>query len=275
MMAIIKQFYLFWQRVALQFVDDGCMSRAAALTYTTLLSLVPLMTVSFTILKAFPVFQEAGAAIQAFVFDNFVAASAGMVEQHLQAFAKAANQLSAPGLLFLLVVAVLMIFNMEASFNQIWRVKRHRRGVQAFLMYWAILTLLPVLIGVALAISSYVLALPWFVGNTVSLALKRPLLAYLPVVLTFIAFTLLYITVPNCKVKFKYAMLAGLLTTLLFELAKFAFGLYILYFPTYRLLYGALAVIPIFLIWIYLSWLVILFGAVVCSVLGRPQERSH
>ena len=272
-MDYIKRFFYYWYRVFLQFFEDGCMSRAAALTFATLLSLVPLLAVSFIVLKAFPVFQGVGEAIQTFVINNFVAESAQAVQIHFQQFTTQVNRLSAPGLLFLLVVAVLMIFNIEQSFNVIWRVKKSRHGVQAFLMYWAVLTLLPVLIGVGLALSSYVLALPLFAENALDAELKQPLMTYTPIILTFIAFTLLYITVPNCKVKLRYAIVGGLVATALFELAKFGFGMYIRYFPTYKLLYGALAAFPIFLVWMYLSWMVILFGAVVAHTLQRTDDR--
>jgi membrane protein len=271
----------FIKRVIQQFILDNCPMRAASLAYTSLLSLVPLMTVSFTIMTAFPIFKNLGSQIQDFVFQNFVAASAEIIQDRLQQFSIQAMNLSATGMFFLVVTAVLMVFNMEKSFNFIWHVERSRRGIAAFMLYWWLITFLPILIGIGFAISSYLFSLPFIAGATVSLGLRKPLLTSFPYLLTFIAFTVLYITLPNCKVYVRHAALGGIVATILFELAKYGFGLYVLNFPTYELLYGTLAAVPIFLVWIYLSWLVILFGAVVAHVTGEwkgytssPQTES-
>ena len=261
--------YGFCLLVYRRFVEDGCAHRAAALAYTSLLSLVPLLTVSFAVLAAFPVYQNVGDKIQDFIFQNFVVSSANVVQQHIQAFMTKATQLSATGSFFLLVTAILLIFNIEQAFNSIWRVKHRRKGVSAFLSYWAVLTLMPILIGVGFAVTSYLASVPFITGAAESLGLKKPLLAMLPYLLTLFAFTLLYITVPNCKVRIRYAFVGGLLATLLFELAKAGFAAYITHFPTYKLLYGALAALPIFLVWVYVSWLIILFGAEVNCILER------
>jgi membrane protein len=262
----------FVRQIFIQFIDDGCTGRAGGLAYASLLSLVPLMTVSFTVMSAFPIFRKIGLQVQDFIFKNFVATSAQIIQEHLQKFASQAANLSTTGLVFLLITAILMVFNMEQAFNAIWHVKRSRKGVQAFMMYWAVLTLLPVLIGIGFAISSYFFSLPMILGTAETLGLKGPILKYFPYVLTFIAFTVLYITLPNCKVMVRHAMVGGVVATVLFELAKYTFGLYVLHFPTYELLYGTLAAIPLFLLWVYVSWLVILFGAVVAHVLGTMRK---
>jgi len=263
---------IFLQQVATQFLEDNCPIRAAALAFTSLLSIVPLMTVSFTVMTAFPLFKQLGLQLQNFVFENFVAASAQVVQSHLQQFASQAMNLSATGMIFLVVTAVLMVFNMEQAFNVIWRVNRSRKGIPAFMMYWGLITFLPILIGIGFAISSYLFSLPFIEGTAESLGLRKPILAYFPLLLTFIAFTVLYITLPNTKIMIRHAALGGFIATILFEIAKYSFGIYVLNFPTYELLYGTLAAIPIFLVWIYLSWLIILFGAVVAHVSGQSKE---
>ncbi len=258
----------FIRNVISQFILDNCSLRAASLSYTSLLSIVPLMTVSFTVMTAFPVFKQFGLQIQNFIFENFVAASAQIVQESIQKFAGHAVNLSATGLIFLLLTALLMIFNMEQAFNVIWRAKKPRLRLSAFMLYWGLLTFLPILIGLGFVISSYIFSLPLVEGTTQYLGLQRPFLALAPYLLTFIAFTVLYITLPNCKVYVKHAVAGGLVATLLFEFAKYGFGLYVLHFPTYELLYGTLAAIPIFLVWVYLSWLIVLFGAVVANVVS-------
>ncbi len=268
------EIYFFCRAVVLQFTKEGCMYRAAALAYTSLLSLVPLMTVSFVILKAFPVFHNVSQQVQNFIFNHFVAASADVIQQYLGKFSQQASHLSATGMLTLVITAVLMIFNMEEAFNDIWYVKERRRGVPAFLMYWAVLTLLPMLLGVGIALSSYVASLP-LLSDARNLGIIQILFACAPLFLSFIAFTLLYVAIPNCKVPTRAAVIGGVVAAALFEIAKYCFALYIAYFPTYELLYGALAAIPIFLIWVYLSWLVILFGAVVSHVLASRSLRKR
>jgi membrane protein len=250
----------FTKRVVKQFFKDESMHKASELSFTTLLSLVPLMTISLAVFSAFPVFKKFSVHIQAFIFDNFVTSSAQQVQHHLQTFVGHASQLSAVGLLFLLIVAVFMIFNMERALNRIWLVKKQRHGVPAFLLYWAVLTLIPILIGVGFAVSSYIMSIPIIKGAAAT-GLHKVMLKALVYCLSWLAFTLLFVALPNCRVPMKCAALGGAVSMVLFECIKQGFGYYIAYFPTYELLYGALAIIPIFLVWIYICWLIILFGA--------------
>lgn len=273
----IIDFFKFCYVVLNRFYVDGCFYRAAALAYTTLLSLVPLMVVSFTILAAFPEFKEMGQKLQDLIFANFVAASAQVVQAHLQSFVQHASQLSATGILSLLVMAVLMVFSMEQAFNSIWHVKKRRHGVQAFLMYWAVITLTPILLGVGLAVSSYLIADPLISGATEYLGLNKVIWVIAPYITTYVAFTLVFVAVPNCKVYVRYAAVGALVSTILFELAKWGFAIYVTRFPTYRLLYGAVATVPLFLIWLYVSWVVVLFGVVVnhqLSIIMKKQSSN-
>jgi membrane protein len=255
------------REIYLRFHQDGCTSRAASLAFTTLLSIVPLLTVSFFLLTLLPISQKLAATIQNFVFQNFVPASAEIIQYHLTQFVHHTSKLSAIGTLFLFATAILMVFNLERAFNIIWRAKKQRSFLSAFVMYWAVLTLTPILIGLGLAISTYLFSLPLISTAARVLGLKEIIFIATPYISTFVAFTVLYLAVPNCKVSWRYALIGGFVATILFELAKLAFVLYITHFPVYRLLYGALSAIPIFLVWIYLCWLIILFGAVVTAVL--------
>jgi membrane protein len=263
----LKKIWKFLQLVYIRFRADGCPNRAAALAFTTLLSIVPLLTVSFTVLTAFPVFQEFAYKIQSFIINNFVAASAEIVQSHLQSFMQQTSKLSAIGMLFFLFTAVLMVFNMELAFNAIWRAAKRRRLISAFLMYWAVLTLTPIFVGIGLGITTLLVSLPWISEAANALGLSKIVLFCMPYLFTLVAFTLLYVAVPNHRVKFRFALVGGIVASILFELAKQGFVLYITHFSVYRLLYGALAAVPIFLVWIYLSWLIILFGAVVSATL--------
>jgi membrane protein len=262
----------FVRQIFTQFSQDQCAIRAAALAFTSLLSLVPLMTVSITVLAAFPIFKQLSGQIQTFIFENFVATSAQVIQQQVLQFASHAMNLSASGVFFLVVSSILMIFNMEQAFNVIWRVRRSRKGLPALMMYWGLMTLLPISIGVVFAIGSYLISMPFIEGTTESLSGRQLLLTIFPYLLTFVAFSVLYITLPNCKVLVRHAMAGGAVATVLFESAKYGFGLYASRFSAYELLYGTLAVIPIFLLWVYFSWLIILFGAVVAHVLSGDNS---
>lgn len=251
--------------VVTRFFQEGIPMQAAALAYITLLSIVPVMTVSFSVLTAFPVFQGLGNKIQEFIFSNFVASVAQVMQQQLQTFINQTKTLSVPGTFFLLITAILVIFALEYAFNKIWQVQRRRSLVQAFVMYWAVLTLTPVLIGIL--VSSYLKPSP-FISFIIKPGIRDIILTIFPYLFTFLAFTLLYVVIPNCKVKVWHAAIGAIVATLLFELAKYGFTFYIVNFPVYKMIYGALAIIPIFLIWLYLSWLVILLGALVSHSVG-------
>lgn len=255
-----------------RFRNDGCFSRAGSLAYATLFSLVPLLTVSFLLLTAFPIFQEIALKIQNFVINNFVAASAEIVQQHLEKFVRHTSKLSIIGMLFLVATAVLMIFNMEQAFNAIWRTPKQRSFLSAFVIYWAVLTLTPILIGVGLLLTTYLISLPLISEATQILGLQKLIFLLTPYISTLAAFTILYLAVPHCKVKFRDAFVGGLVAMVLFEFTKQGFVFYITHFSVYRLLYGALAAVPIFLIWIYLCWLITLFGAVVSATLGETKK---
>jgi membrane protein len=257
----LKRWLHFWIAVIIQFNNDGCFYRAAALTLTSLLSIVPLLAVSLSVLAAFPEFKPFGEQIQNFIFNNFVATSGEIIQKYLQEFALHAAQLSVIGLLFLLITAILMLYNIEQAFNVIWRVKRTRHGVTALLSYWAILTLAPILIAIGFAFSSYFFSLPVISSIAGFLNQDKLFFVMMPFLLTITAFTLLYVVVPNCQVGFRYAFFGGLVAAILFELAKHGFAIYFRLFPTYELLYGTLAAVPIFFLWIYFSWLIVLFGA--------------
>jgi membrane protein len=261
----------FIKTVVQQFLEDNCFGRAAQLAYTTLLSLVPLFTVSFTILSAMPVFHGLTKKLQNAVVENFVATSAQNIQVHLQSFITQTTKLSAWGFLSLLVTAVLLVFSIERTFNTIWKVKQTRKSSTAFLLYWGVITFLPVLIGAGLVVSSYLMSLPYLSGTVNSIGMQKNISLALPHVMTFLSLTLMYVALPNCKVPVKNALLAAVPVTLLFEAAKQGFAFYIVHFPTYTLIYGALATIPIFLVWLYIMWVIILLGAVISHTLTNRQ----
>jgi membrane protein len=265
--------------VAHRFYDERSLVTAASLTYTTLLSLVPLFTVALAASTAFPVFDQAVGALQAFVFQNFLPDARGVetIAEQIRSFTENAGRLTAIGTVFFAVTAVMLMLTIDDSLNRIFRVQRRRPLLQQVLMYWGVLTLGPVLIGGSLSASSFAVGASLGVLRLDEFA--EFLLRVLPFFFTCAALTLLYAMVPYRYVELRHALAGGLLAGVLFELAKRGFGLYLAWFPTYRLIYGAFATIPIFLIWLYVSWLVVLAGGAFTAVLpgyhGAANERKR
>lgn len=265
------RFFIF---VVRRFDKDGCFYRAGALTYTTILSLVPLFAVSFAILTAFPAFQDFGTQLQSLIIKQFVATSAEVVQHYLQLFVTQAYHFSTFGLVFLAITAISMFYSVEQTFNAIWEIHRPPRKIIALIFYWIILLAAPLLIGLGLAASAYLLSVTWVARSTEYLGISPLLLNTMSFLLTAIAFSALYIVMPNCKVPIWNGIYAGASAAIMFELAKNAFGFYVTLFPTYQLIYGTLAAIPIFFIWIYVCWVILLLGVEICYALTYFKTRS-
>lgn len=265
----------FVRYVRRQFVADQCLRTAAALAYTTLLALVPLVTVVLLSLSLFPGFQVSAEALEEFLFQNFVPAVGTTVQDYLHQFADRAAGLRTVGVVFLLVTAVALLATIESAFNRIWRVREDRPAALRFLIYWAVLTLGPVLVGGGMLLTSYLLTHP-LMGLDAG-ALRRTLLALSPFAATALGFTLVYKLVPNRFVATGEAVFGGVTAAVLFEFAKHGFAYYLVRFPTYESVYGAFSAVPIFLVWIYLCWLVVLLGAEVarCAALYRFRGRRR
>jgi membrane protein len=263
-----------------QFLRNGGIINASALTYTTLFAVVPLMTVSYAMLAAIPSFQGVGEQVQGWIFSNFVPATGEVVQGYLKDFTQQAQKLTAVGVGFLVVTSIMMMRNIEVAFNRIWRVTEQRKGMSSFLLYWAVLSLGPILIGLGLLVTSYIASLP-LISDATQLVGKARLLSLLPMVMSCAAFTLLYAAVPNCKVPIKNAFVGGIVVAILFETAKRGFALFATQFPSYELIYGAFAAVPLFLVWIFISWFIILMGAELTRALtvyqnkNVQQEQSH
>lgn len=251
--------------------EDRCMQIASSLTFTTLLSIVPIVTIALTVIAAFPVFGSVTAALQTFILEYMVPDSLEVIATYTQQFTKNAAKLTAVGIGFLVVTSIMMLLTIDRAFNDIWRVKRPRGIVQRVFVYWTLITIGPILIGASLSLTS------WLVGQAVGLVKGLPgagvaLLTIVPIILTSTALCLLYMAMPNRRIRLRDAVVGGLLGGIVFEAMKRSFAFYIAQFPNYTLVYGAFAAVPIFLLWIYVSWLVVIFGAVVVAAL--PEWRD-
>jgi len=266
---------LFLRLLLRQFGANQGALNAAALTYTTLFAVVPMMTVTYSMLAAIPSFQGAGAQLEVLLFDNFVPSSGESIRSYLTGFAAQARTLTAVGVGFLVVTSFLMLKSIEAAFNRIWQVDRPRKGLPSFLLYWAVLSLGPLLLGLGFVLTSYVASLPLVSGATEVLGGRQRLLSLLPFLSSSAAFTLLYAAVPNCPVPLRHALVGGTLVALLFEAAKRSFALFVTHFPSYELIYGAFAAVPLFLAWIYISWMILLLGAELVRGLSTFSPRQQ
>lgn len=255
--------------IAARFSQDRCAQMAASLTFTTLLSLVPLFTIALTVFSAFPVFSDFSDLIKKFLLANMLPDTGGkLISTYMQQFTESAARLTALGIVFLAVTAMMMMLTIDHALNTIWHVSRPRTLMQRVLIYWLVLTLGPLLVGGSLSLTT------WLVGISVGFATQltgfgQAVLKVTPLLLTTPAFIFLFRVVPNRYVPMRHAIIGGVVSAVAFESMNSFFALYIAHFPTYKLVYGAFASIPVFLLWIYLSWVTVLLGAVVASSLSH------
>ncbi len=277
-LATLREFAAYAVR---RFAGEGCFTTAAALSYTTLVALVPLTAIAFAVLSAVPVFAGTRDELIASVFRTFVPDVGAEVEWWFRRFAGTLVRTTTIGTTALAVTVVLLLAAIEDQLHRIWRVESPRPWVQRILAYWAMLTLGPLLLGVSFSLPTYVDLVARHAGLDVMGLSRSPtvheLVRLLPFCLETLAFTLIYALIPNCSVRWREAFVGALVAALLVELLKVGFALYVAHVSSYRAVYGALAVIPIFLLWMYVAWSAVLFGAVVAAALPqwRMDERAR
>ncbi|WGE32902.1 virulence factor BrkB family protein [Actinobacillus genomosp. 2] len=244
---------------------------AGYLTYSTTLAIVPLVMVVFSIFTAFPLFQEATEQLKTLIYDNFAPNAGDMVEEYIDLFVANSKKMGMVSTIGLVVVALMLIKSIDETLNKMWRNHRKRSIFISFLLYAVILFIAPLLAGGSIAISSYVFSMAIFNGEGL-LSFSQSLLQYAPFVLIWLLFTSVYWLVPNTKVNIFHAMIGAIIAAIFFTLGKQAFIWYITTFPSYQAIYGALAVLPIMLLWIHLSWQVVLIGGLITSTLNVYSE---
>jgi YihY family inner membrane protein len=223
-----------------EFVDHDCPTRAAALTYTTLFAVVPMMTVAYAMLSVLPVYDGAGERIEAFIFDNVLPSGAAAIHEYLAEFSRRARSLSLIGFAFLFVTTFMLLVTIEGTFNTIWQVAERRKGLQRLLVYWGVMSLGPPMIVAGILISVYLTSLPMLTDLDV-FGVGQVLLGYLPRILTCLGFTVLYKAMPNTPVRISHALAGGLLIMFLLEGAKALFNAVIAR-SSFTSIYGAIFV---------------------------------
>jgi len=257
-----------------RFGEDQCSRIAAALTYMSLFALVPLLTVTYTMASAIPTFQGLEGEIQTFLFENLMPDTSSEVEQYLGDFSRQAKNLTGFGIGFLVITAVLMLRNIEKAFNTIWRTRENRGALSSFLLYWAVLSLSPIFIGLALGISTYVTSVAVRLEDYDPAGIGNFFLRFSPLILSWAAFSLVYAAVPNCRVPFRHALIGGAAAALAFNIARSLFTSLVVN-SSYAFIYGAFAAVPLFLLWIYLSWNIVLLGGILVHSMSAYQSEEQ
>jgi membrane protein len=257
-----------WQR----FQADGCTTIAAGLSYTSLLSMVPMLAIGLAMFAAFPAFANLRGELITVLASNLAPDLADIATTYLQGFVDKAGQTSAAGIVGIVVTALLLINNIQVAFDRVWGVTSQKSRLHRFPIYWVLLTLGPLLFGASLSISTYVFSMAGsadFYGLSTGVKI---LTGFLPFLFEAIGFALFYRLMPTRPVRMRDAVVGALIAALLFEILKGGFGIYLRHFGGYQVVYGALATIPIFLVWTYLVWVTVLIGAEVAAAL--PEWRS-
>ena len=270
------QFILF---VIRRFEADRCREQAGSLTYTTLFAVVPMLTVFLVIISSINALEPARQQLQQLIYSNFLPKTTIAFDKALNAFTDKSSNLTVIGVLFLFITTVMMLTSIETVFNRIWRVRETRGGIIGFMRYWTIISLGPILLGSAFALSSALASMNVLSNNFAGYELDGAFLLWmLSFALTILGFFILYWTIPNRSVPIKAALVAGVFSAVVFELLKNLFGVVMSNFTSYQIIYGAFAAVPIFLLWIFLSWNIILIGVEISYALtafnsGKDQKR--
>jgi membrane protein len=260
---LLKQIIEYLRFIARRFVEDRCLTVAGSLTYTTLLALVPIFTVTVTLTAHVPQVKKFADQAKTFMLKNLLPDVAGkVITVYMEQFAQNAARLTVIGLVIILATAIMTMFTIDSAFNDIWRTRRQRSWWQRLIAYFALLIIGPLLIGASLSMTSYLVN--WVDDLDYAMPIDA-LLRFVPFAMTAGALILAYRVVPHRHVPMRHALAGGLLAALLFEATKYFFVIYISKVPTYSLVYGAFASVPIFLLWLFCCWMVVLIGAEVTA----------
>ncbi|MDM1248168.1 YihY family inner membrane protein [Acinetobacter sp. R933-2] len=270
------QFILF---VIRRFEADRCRDQAGSLTYTTLFAVVPMLTVFLVIISSIKALEPARQQLQQMIYSNFLPKTSIAFDKAFNVFTQNSSNLTVIGVLFLFVTTVMMLTSIETVFNRIWRVQETRNGIVGFMRYWTIISLGPILLGSAFVISSTLASMNVLHNNFAGYQVDgTALLMVISFALTVLGFFILYWTIPNRNIPVRAAAISGVFSAIVFELLKNLFGFIMTNFTSYTLVYGAFAAVPIFLLWIFMSWNIVLLGVEISYALtafhtGKIQTR--
>ena len=256
-----QRWFQFLRFLTQHFFEDDCQQKAASLTYTTMLSIVPMLTVLLMILSSVPALALVRAQIYEVIYSNLLPQSSLQVSQYINSFAEKSSNLTIIGAMILFVTTIVTLTTIERAFNQIWRVEDRSGGIKSILRYWTIVTLGPLVLGTAFLASSAVQSFSFLNRQIGGYGIDWAFwIQLVTIIITVTGFTAMYWFIPKAKVPLKSAAIAGVIVAIVFEMLKHVFGTVMTNFTSYEAIYGAFAALPIFLLWIYLSWNLILLG---------------
>lgn len=265
----------FISRVIHRFIKDKCIQRASALGYASLLAIVPLVVLGFSVFTSFQAFDTISSHVRHALLEYLIPTSQQVVQNYLGNVTDKAGALSIFGILGLLITATALLNTMEEAFNDIWRISRKRPLFSKFITFWSLLTLSPILIGASITITSYFAALPIIQNVTDGASAIRHVPFLIPWIISSSAMTALYMALPNTRVPLRHAIIGGMVAGALFEVTKLGFTFYVTELANYEKIYGALGTLPVFLVWLYLVWVLVLAGAEVAFCLQHPEQSQR
>ncbi len=254
-----------------RFLKENRMLQAAGLTFYTLFSLAPLAALVLSLIGLVSFVPDQSARIEAFFLHHFVPQDSGLIDHYIHSFVQSSAKLSRISTFLFLLTVIFLINNIESCFNEIWHAHAKVVSLRQFFHYAMVLIVSPLLLGLSVGLSAMFLSFKWLQHPLISNGIVE-FIKLLPFISTWLAITVLYYWLPQTKVMFKHVLLAAFMVAFLFELMKYGFQWYILLLPTYQIVYGALSLLLIFLLWIYLSWITVLLGAIFASEL---HQRHH
>ena len=269
----MKLLAVYLAHIVRHYHDVRCRQIAASLSYTSLLALVPLMAIVFAVLAAVPALEGFRVELQLFMFANLMPESGDTFAEYFQGFLANAGKMTGFGIVGLALTAVLLINTIFAAMNLIFHVEKPRPVLLRIVVYLVVLIAGPIVLAASFSLATYILTLTKALGVEAFTGLLGHLTRFVPALLLILGFSAFYKIVPYCRVAWRDALGGGLAAGLVFAGLRWLFGIYLIYFPSYQTIYGALSAVPVFLLWLFLSWSVVLAGAVIAA--SGPNWRGR
>lgn len=252
----------------LRFYNDNYFYHVAALTYVTLLGIVPFFAIILFVLTKFALFDYFVNSANQYILSNFVPSSAVSINSYFQVFITQALKLPIFSIIFFLISSIMLITTIQDTLNNIWHVEKKPRSLKQWLFAVVILFVAPIVIGMGVAMTSYFISMSWIQLTVNYFKIASLLIFFISILINTFILSLVYIVIPNTKVKIKNGIIGAAVAACLFEIAKFSFATFIQSFHSYQIIYGNFAIFPIFLLWLYICWVIILFGAIVARAMS-------
>lgn len=261
----MKNIFIVFYKSVKRYIREHYSYRASALAYISLLTLVPLLSVLIFTLSIFPIFSKMTDVAKHYAFTTFLPTQSNIIEKYLNKFAQHSTKLPVTGLIFSIITVLMLVILIKDTINLIWDNPKYKSYL-SMLLHWVTILILPLLMVIAISATYYFLSVSWVAKLTHATILKAIVSYLIPLLINTLCFAALYLTTPNCRVRVSASLVGGVIAAVLFDLSKKAFALYLTIFPNYEIIYGTLATIPVFLIWLYIVWTIVIIGAIASQI---------